>query len=218
MWWMSALVFWPFLQTMHHRGAVLIIGRVPPARVAISSLSPDDICQNPTYEYLSLSHRCRFIKFNWLNSRHRMQAKPTMWTKVNWGCFSLRLANESYWQWLLGRIKKCILFYLLPLSYIKINFEEKQTKIPTQLANGRRLLNVAMWSAIQMTEPKMSCDGCYHIIQVTMEVANADTNVNTNTICLEICRWYKSKYTYNQTQAYSEECCVYVYVIRLNVF
>ena len=47
-------------------------------------------------------------------------------------------------------------------------------------------MNVAMWSAIQMTEPKMSCDGCYHLIQVTMEVANANANVNTNTICLEI--------------------------------
>ena len=46
--------------------------------------------------------------------------------------------------------------------------------------NGRRLLNVAMSGAIQMTESEMSCDGCYHLIQVTMQLANANINTNTN--------------------------------------
>ena len=31
-----------------------------------------------------------------------------------------------------------------------------------------------------MTESEMSCDGCYHLIQVTMQVANANINTNTN--------------------------------------
>ena len=44
---------------------------------------------------------------------------------------------------------------------------------------------MVMSAAIQMTEPEMSCDGCYRLIQVTMDIIQAflerHTKANTHT-------------------------------------
>ena len=57
-----------------------------------------------------------------------------------------------------------------------------------------------MSGTIQMTESEMSCDGGYHLIQVTMQLANANINTNTNIY------GFKCKYKYTHKQEYFYAC------------
>ena len=85
------------------------------------------------------------------------------------------------------------------------NRKYKQTTTNTK---RRRLLNVVMLAAIQMTEPEMSCDGCYHLIQVRMEYKYKHFQKRIHQQMKykykHIQKQIQSKYT---TQTYFGKCC-----------
>ena len=125
------------------------------ACVAIVVLSPGDICQTPTYEYLSLSPNADLS--NLIDStvaiactqNHCHNAGGRFFFSGRRDLYGTHVENLNAWICLSVRwYKQCTMY-----KYSK-GIQE------------RRLLTVAM-AVIQMTESEMSCDGCYHHIQVT---------------------------------------------------
>ena len=119
------------------------------ACVAIVVLSPGDICQTPTYEYLSLSPNADLS--NLIDSTVAIACMQIHCHNAGGRFFFFDRRDlygthvENLYAWIC--YKQCTMYKIFKGS-------------------TGRLLTVAM-AVIQMTESEMSCDGCYHHIQVT---------------------------------------------------